>query len=763
MGNRLNILLCGVFSVILTVACSSGKSPTGPDDGGTGGTRGAVTSTDRVQAAAQTIGTGGGVIRVEKAGDALNGLEIMVPAGAFPESRAITVSEATVTAHTLGAEVQALSPLITIRSAPGYAAAPVTVKIPVTVPDGHIAMGVLYDESRGKIEGLPLVEATGTSVTVALRTFAPSPGSSSGKRLFSAAESAISGNILVVSVAESVLRSGGVIDTGFKPGVDDWEFVNAGSYISPGGHCAGQSISAMWYYYEKKLKGSPSLYGQFDRVRDSKYVLWQDNPRGYRFASTIQEDLDWDSLSRKIFLMTRETPEYHHLSWKAFALSMFLTGEPQYVGLISDQGGHAIIAHKIDYSAGILYVSDPNYPGEEHTITWNGAQFDPYNTMQNTDEADPHPYTGIGYFAKSSMVDWDRIGQRWGELESLTIGNDRFPRYRLWVTDDTGGHELEPSEVVNADSIVVQVQWKNGTVNDRIYMTVFDASGKQVAPEPAYARSARPETIRLNPGETVLGFHIWGDRGTPPEKKIKWLDFQWIPVVSASLSIEPLKASGVKDEAVALTAKLEGGSPESVKYLWDFGDGSSEVSVLNTTGVEHTYAQDGVYEVTLRAYDLKYSPGRLIGTARAEVRIGALLGLLRNIMVRIPQSEPMYGLDIDAGWDDSAALVTDDITLYVRPRFTPSSGAPITKDIPVDYSVFVDGAPVKTGVVVMEPTSDRKHAEGYADVNIGKLAKGRHTLRLVLDPEQKITDPSLTNRDQYRIIEQEIQIVESYF
>ncbi len=755
-----------ILAAFLAFGCGS-KSSTGPDDGGSGGTKGTVITGERTQIASQSMGAGGGTIRIEKTGDPLNGLEITIPAGAFAESRNIALSEAAVTSHSLGTDVTALSPLITVKNAPGYADKPITVKIPVTVPEGSLAMGVLYNESTGKIEGLPLVELTPTSVTVALRTFTPSPApsASSGKGLFKALgreQTAVTGDILVVSVEESRLSANPVISTGFTPGVDDWEFINRGSYISPGGHCAGQSMSAMWYYYEKKLHGGASLHHQFDRVQDSRTVLWQDNPRGYRFASTVQEDLDWDSLSRQIFLTLRETPEYHHLSWKCFALSMYLTGEPQYVGLKSDKGGHAIIAYKIDYANGILSVADPNYPGQERKIRFNGAQFDPYSTKQNDNEPSDHPYTGIGYFAKSSLVDWSKIGERWKELENATIGGDRFPQYRLWVTDAEGGHELTASEVVNADSIVVQVQWKNGVVDNDIAMSVFDGKGAKISPEPAYARSSAEETIHLQAGENILGFHIEGNKGTASAKNWRWLDFQWIPVISSTLRIEPEAPSGKKNVEITFTA-VSDSPPEYAKYLWDFGDGTPEVSVLNKTQVKHTYTADGNYTVTLRLHDARPSPEKLLGTATVSARIGAELGKLRNVILTIPGGGAMYGLDIDAGWDDSVALTTNEITLHVKPRFTPSSGVEVTSDIPVEYRILVDEIQVKSGTITLEPTSDGKNADGYADVNIGRLPKGEHTIRLELDPGMKITDPLDTDRDQYQLIDHEISVVESYF
>ncbi|MBK7303284.1 MAG: hypothetical protein IPI90_08535 [Saprospiraceae bacterium] len=42
-------------------------------------------------------------------------------------------------------------------------------------------------------------------------------------------------------------------ESGFRPGIDDWEYPNQGSYIDLEGHCAGQSLTAMWYYHIRKL------------------------------------------------------------------------------------------------------------------------------------------------------------------------------------------------------------------------------------------------------------------------------------------------------------------------------------------------------------------------------------------------------------------------------------------------------------------------------------------------------------------------------
>ncbi len=381
-----------------------------------------------------------------------------------------------------------------------------------------MAIGARYNEKTGEYECVPLVEQTATSVTIATQTFNPWASASAKKsglfKTISTHDALSMGNLLILSLDESKLKGAAIINTGFTPGVDDWEFVNRGSYIAPRGICAGQSVSAMWYYYEKKLNGAPSVYHQFDKVLKSPKEYFEDNTRGYRFASMVQTDMNWDVLIKKLFLTMSKNPQWHSLGWKCFAFSMFLTGEPQLVCLQGSTGGHAIVAYKMDYTNGILYVADPNYPGQERTIKFNGAQFEPYNTKQNADEVDENPYTGIGYFAKSSFFDWDKIGSRWSELENLTIGNDRFPKYRLWLFDGGAGQKLESSYSSFADSIVVQVQWENGTIDGRIMMAVFDVMGNQIVPDPSkFKTTSVAKSIKLTPEKTSSVFRF-GERLT---------------------------------------------------------------------------------------------------------------------------------------------------------------------------------------------------------------------------------------------------------
>ena len=112
----------------------------------------------------------------------------------------------------------------------------------------------MYDEVTGKIEALPAIVSDDNSITVETRHFSTST-ISGGLQLNKKLNESSFANIVISSIKESALSGQSVISSGFTPGIDDWEFINYGSYISPGGHCAGQSMTSMWYFYDKKLKG----------------------------------------------------------------------------------------------------------------------------------------------------------------------------------------------------------------------------------------------------------------------------------------------------------------------------------------------------------------------------------------------------------------------------------------------------------------------------------------------------------------------------
>jgi len=459
-------------------------------------------SSDPVAIATQSIGAAGGVVTVSDPGGPLDGMTIDVPAGAMPGSTRFDIASTPITG-TIAPNVDPLTPLITVDNGGAFAEDIMTVTIPVTIPAGYFAMGFFVDEN-GKLEGMPLVAETPTSITVATAHFS---------------------SFFIATIADSLLT--GTIDTGFRPMTDDWQFANRGSYIAPRGHCAGQSLTAMWYYIERAQQGASTLWNRFDNNGDAPATpdFWQDDSLGYRLASVVQKDIDWTNWVRTAFkaLGAADDP----LNWNAFLYAMLVTGEPQYVAIYNNTvgGGHAMIVYKADADTGTLYIADPNYPGNSsRKIQYAGGAFSPYHSGANRAEIDAgrgKAYEEIRYFAKTALADWSQIAARWDEFDLATIGDGVFPLYALALFDDSGGVvRLTDGMAISGDKLDVEavsldpalsLGWFVYRDGERL---TLDTDGK----------------VDLLEGDNRLGFYVLGE----VDGKWKYIDFQWVTVRRAA-------------------------------------------------------------------------------------------------------------------------------------------------------------------------------------------------------------------------------------
>jgi hypothetical protein len=490
------------------------------------------------QVAAASIGQNGGTITIDKSESVLNGLELTVPEGSYTETRQFKISSATVVSQTFGPNFNPVSPLISIDNGAGYSEEIMTLEIPVEIPEGNFAMAFYYDDKLGTLEGIPVLAQSNNSITITTRHFS---------------------DIVVSSIPESELSGDAEVDTGFLPGIDDWQFTNLGSYIAPGGHCAGQSITALWYYSQMKSAGETSLYGRYNEgTRD----LWQDDARAYRFASTIQEDVDWNAWEVRYNKLKPKAQHDNSMVWKQFVYSMKVTGEPQFIYIQNTAAGgaHAMIAYGV--SGGALQIADPNYPGKlDREIWYDRGEFEAYNSGANAQEilnGKGKAYDLMLYFGTSSLIDFSSIESRWGEFEEGTIGNDRFPAYVL--------------KTYNEENDVIELQdgfkTKNKTIN--IFGTsdaatiAFYVLRDDVRIMPTQEGGSE---FALQPGNNLLGLYIVGDKGG-----WEYVDFKYINVKCEQPTTSKAVASKDKPVITEFSGpdKFEFDSSNSVVGLYKF-------------------------------------------------------------------------------------------------------------------------------------------------------------------------------------------------
>jgi hypothetical protein len=296
------------------------------------------------------LDAGGASPTISAPGQPWDGLEIDVPTGDWTGST-LQVTAQPITDSSFGELVTPISPLYTISGADGVAPMPVTLKVPATIPADSFAMGFFYDAS-GRLEGMPLLAEDGTSVTVASEHFS---------------------SVFLSMLGLDLLPT--TIDSGFRPGVDDWQFTNYGSYLTPNGECAGQVLTEAWYYTERRLKGGDlPLYGRYDNNGGVPTPeLWQDDSNGYRLASVAQSQYSATHNAIKSLSFSLRGKDFDALQYEAFRYAIAITGEPQLVSIsdAQDKNGHEILAYRVAPAA--IFVADPNYPAARRLIPFDPA------------------------------------------------------------------------------------------------------------------------------------------------------------------------------------------------------------------------------------------------------------------------------------------------------------------------------------------------------------------------------------------------------
>lgn len=418
------------------------------------------------------------------AGGPLAGMTIAIPGDAYAEQTAFTVSARDLRLSGYDGKITALTDLIVIENGGAYAAAPMTVTIPVAIPAGSFAMG-LYLRDDGTLEPMPLVVETSNSVSVLSRHFS---------------------SFFVATIAEAALPDD--IGTGFRAGEDDIQAANYGSYVAPRGYCDGQSLAEMWYFAERRAAGAPQLWGLTDNNgKGATPGFWEDDSNAYRLSAVIHRDTDYETLSATIELAF-EKAKVDQLQWDAFRYAMLITGQPQFVGLSvgNEPGGHVVVAYAATRTG--LWVADPNFPGKLRDIAWDeGAKgFKPYDSGANAASSTDH-YDRIAFYGKTALIDWAAIGARWAEVDSGSIGATLFPLpvLSMLITNPDGTQTYSPMRdgPIGTSTLALQLTSPDPTV----FMKASFYDGTRMI---GMISSRTPGSIKVGNGITDLGVYIEG-------------------------------------------------------------------------------------------------------------------------------------------------------------------------------------------------------------------------------------------------------------
>ena len=481
----------------------------------------------------------------------VSSLEITAPNGS-PTPIQITESakpEATV-------QIRPLTGLIGIQGLEALAVDPIEVRINVSVPQDHFAMGFIFDRDTGRFEGMPLKELAADHVTVLSRHFCEFL-------------------LLEIPIAELPEE----VDSGFRPGVDDWEFTNFGSYIARGGHCAGQAVSAMYYYVnERQKRHAPRLY----RLWDNPGNDWEtpgietDNQRGYALASMAQNSIDWNSFSND-FWFNLSPGDLN--TYRCFVFSMWVTGEPQEVNIRRPDGGHAIVGWKCAY--GSIHVADPNYPGNDtRWINFNTTSnlFEPYYSGPTAADLGV-AYPKIIYYGKTTMIDWDQLGKLWDQAKAGTIGAGVFPRLTLEIVNEDRSVAGIVTNSMAGGIVTVPITGRSFAYRP----TGWDRYKVYHADGGAYEH---PNGWIETEGETnLVGFELFKTFVVGTNTDEAWVGFQWLnitrpPIKPVTISIAPSSVTLAVRGTQNFTATVTGTADPAVD--WSIQEGTAGGTITGT-------------------------------------------------------------------------------------------------------------------------------------------------------------------------------------
>ncbi|MDA1185890.1 MAG: hypothetical protein O2930_14755, partial [Acidobacteria bacterium] len=373
--------------------------------------RGSIsTAGPAVELAVQSVPAGGGTITVNRRGDPLDGLVVSVPPGAYDAAQTFRVSSQPIDSTTF-AYVTPATPLIHIDNGGEFANNLMTVKVPVEIPAGQFAMAFFYDGLKHRLEGIPTVAMDSESITIATGHF----------------------SYFFVSRVDADRLTGDIIDSGFKPGRDEWQFGNHNSLIV-NGRCAGTSATEIWYYYEAPDGEGAHLYGRYEGT-DGQHTPgfdW-DDVEPQRLVISVQAD--YEDRGIQLERTFRETMRLSDaVTVKLFAYAILVTGGPQLV----EYPNHAMVATAV--KGDTIFIADPDFPGRLGQTRLKDGRLEyvwDEQTLGGVKQRIEHP---IYYAAVGALVSWDRLAARWSEFRSGTPGDDRFPPYKtyIWSEDETG-------------------------------------------------------------------------------------------------------------------------------------------------------------------------------------------------------------------------------------------------------------------------------------------------------------------------------------
>lgn len=400
-----------------------------------------------------TISSSGGLLVVDETGGTLEGLSISVSPNSFLESVKFTISYLPIESHNFSPDLTLITPLIQVNNGGVIAGDYMEVTLPCELSSDQFAMLFIVDPVTGGLQALPLIEEDTTHL-VALTTH------------FS--------YLLGVAINKTALNDL-KLKTGFKNGVNNWQFGNIPTDLTPKGNCFGQVVTALDFYLNHKGQKLYGVYDSFDNQHEATPSQPLDDRLALRLVAVVQDRLNTVELENNYWIKVQNSQK-HSLTFYSIALALKVSAEPQLMFFLPSSGkeGHAVIVYG-KYN-GDLYISDPNKPKSSYVLTYNFSK----NTFKNINTAPLNDkknvtFSRFYYMNKLDFIAASQMAEKWSAFSAGTIGQTDFPPIYLNMAKNYTPPEnrtMDSSIEITTPFIFVD----QSDMSDKQWIRLFDSS-----------------------------------------------------------------------------------------------------------------------------------------------------------------------------------------------------------------------------------------------------------------------------------------------
>jgi hypothetical protein len=606
----------------------------------------------------QTVAVSGGSVVVARAGSPIDGMTISVPSGSFTTALQVLLSYKSSVAMPRVADIAVASPIVTVATnATGASQQLYTITMPASIADDEFPIIAMVNPSTGFLDALQTTSYDRNGVT-AVGTIMDETqlvedgAASSAQSLFGLfTRSALNNASPQMQLAVLVIKQGTlyskVIDTGFQPGVDDWEF-DADETPVYASTSPGEAVTARFYFRTRKSLTSGSLWKKFQKApnaigSDVAGIQWNAGI-SKQFMSLVPPYVTKAEAGR-----AANQVQYDRYALQSIVTSMIASsGAPQIVGF-DNQSTHVlstVLAYKWDGPAGLLYDANPEFPGNAtRKSTWSAS------TGFNCGSA------CVAVAGLNHLIGYQsQLNAEYAQVADGSINKSLFPKAfissrsafiaktidsgfdTLFVVDDTARVWVECPTCTGQFPTSLPLQ--HGAAGIQSQRTYYETSPGQYTKNGVAQTSTGflfnikqfPSTNTNNFADFMFGIEGRGlvttDIGA--NARTGWIGWKQYRVIKYAPKLTV--SSALPGVPVTFALSSEGGPalPANASYQFVWGDGTNTMLTSRPAAIQHTYDTKGTYLMKLK---MMHAPaGESIGalTATVQVRDGQILWRLQT-------------------------------------------------------------------------------------------------------------------------------------